>query len=446
MPLDRRRRALAAALVALVTAIATEAMAVSTILPLVRDDLGGLGWYGWVFSGFALAQLVSIPVTGRWLDRVDAWKPMVVGLGVFVAGLAASAAAPSMPVLVAGRVLQGLGGGAAPAVAYVCVGRGFPEEDRPKVFALMSTAWVLPSILSPALASVVAHYVGWRWVFGGLVPVVILVGLLALGPVRRVPPPVGASGGHGPVWAPALVAAGAAGFLMAPDVGSRVLGASAALGGLVLAAIGLGRLTPPGTLRSAAGAATAVAGRGLLTFSFFATDAFLSLAITDVRGRSTLYAGAVLAVSSFTWTAGSWLQARLVGRTGARPLTVGGFVVLATGVLVMTAVVGTNLHTGWAFVGSAVMGLGIGTAYAPQALVVLAGAEEGSEGFAVAGLQLTDTLGVAAGPGLAGVIVSTADRWGDGVDRGLVVAWTVALLVAVLGSVVSRRLPTAGVR
>jgi MFS family permease len=189
-----------------------------------------------------------------------------------------------------------------------------------------------------------------------------------------------------------------------------------------------------------------VAGRGLLTFSFFATDAFLSLAITDVRGRSTLYAGAVLAVASFTWTAGSWLQARLVARTGPRPLAVGGFLVLAAGVALMVTVVATELSTSWAFVGSSVMGLGIGTAYAPQSLVVLAGADRGSEGFSVAGLQLTDTLGVAVGPGIAGVIVATADRWDQGVRSGLIVAWTVAAVVAVAGSLVSRRLPAPGVR
>jgi MFS family permease len=437
---------LAAALVAIVTAIATEAMAVSTILPVVRDDLGGLGWYGWVFSGFALAQLVSIPITGRWLDRVEAWKPMVVGLVVFVVGLAASALAPSMPVLVAGRVLQGLGGGAAPAVAYVCVGRGFPEADRPKIFALMSTAWVLPSVLSPAFASVVAHYVGWRWVFGGLIPVVILVGLLAVGPVRAVTPPAVEDRPRGLMWAPPLVAFGAAGFLTAVDLRSPALGTLVGLGGLAVAAIGLSQLTPPGTLRGAPGLPTAVAGRGLLTFSFFATDAFLSLAITDVRGRSTLYAGAVLAVASFTWTAGSWLQARLVARTGPRPLAVGGFLVLAAGVALMVTVVATELSTSWAFVGSSVMGLGIGTAYAPQSLVVLAGADRGSEGFSVAGLQLTDTLGVAVGPGIAGVIVATADRWDQGVRSGLIVAWTVAAVVAVAGSLVSRRLPAPGVR
>src|ERR1700761_9428844 len=171
MPLDRRRRALAAALVLLVTVVAMEAMAVITILPVIKKDLGGLAWYGWVVAGFALAQIAAIPATGRLLDRGHPAIPLIIGIGAFGAGLLVGALAVNMPMLVSGRILQGLGAGAIPAVVYFCVGRGFDEDQRPRVFALMSTAWIVPSIASPAAASLVAHYFGWRWVFGGLIPV-----------------------------------------------------------------------------------------------------------------------------------------------------------------------------------------------------------------------------------------------------------------------------------
>ena len=93
----------------------------------------------------------------------------MAGLGVFGAGLVVAGAAGDGGAG-GGRALQGLGGGVVPAVAYVCVGRGFPAERRPSVFAVMSTAWMLPSLVSPLLASLVRTTFGWRWVFLGLIP------------------------------------------------------------------------------------------------------------------------------------------------------------------------------------------------------------------------------------------------------------------------------------
>jgi MFS family permease len=160
-------------------------MSVTPILPAIKDDLGGLAWYGWVFAAFALAQILAIPITGQWVDRTNPATPLIAGIVSFVAGLLVAAFAQSMPMLVGGRVLQGFGAGVVPAVAYVCVGRGFEEADRPRVFALMSTAWVVPSVVGPAAASLITDHVGWRWVFGGLVPVTIIAGGLAIRPLPR---------------------------------------------------------------------------------------------------------------------------------------------------------------------------------------------------------------------------------------------------------------------
>ena len=77
-----------------------------------------------------------------------------------------------MEVLVAGRVLQGLGGGALTVWLYVVVGLVFPAALQPAVFASFAAAWVLPSLFGPALAAFVAQSVGWRWVFLGVVALV----------------------------------------------------------------------------------------------------------------------------------------------------------------------------------------------------------------------------------------------------------------------------------
>src|SRR5690606_7953877 len=117
------RRRLTTALVLTVTLVAFESLAVATVMPVVADDLGGLGLYGWVFSGFFLGSLLGIVVAGDTADRRGTRLPYATGLVLFAAGLVVGGAAPSMGVLVVGRVLQGVGAGAIPAVAYTTVGR-----------------------------------------------------------------------------------------------------------------------------------------------------------------------------------------------------------------------------------------------------------------------------------------------------------------------------------
>ena len=126
-----QRRALTVGLVLTITFVASEALAVVTVMLVVARDLGGLRLYGWVFSGFMLGSVVGI---GRPAARPTggARGSVVAGVVLFGSGLAVAGLAPSMGVLVAGRVLQGLGAGAVPSVAYATIGRSLPETLRPR--------------------------------------------------------------------------------------------------------------------------------------------------------------------------------------------------------------------------------------------------------------------------------------------------------------------------
>src|ERR1700758_362639 len=125
------RRTLTTGLVLTITFIASEALAVVTVMPVVARDLGGLDLYGWVFTAFMLGSVVGIVVAGRQADHHGPALPYVGGLLLFTIGLLVAGLAPAMPVLVAGRALQGLGAGAVPAVAYVALGRCPPHRLRP---------------------------------------------------------------------------------------------------------------------------------------------------------------------------------------------------------------------------------------------------------------------------------------------------------------------------
>ncbi|HZD38911.1 MAG TPA: MFS transporter, partial [Actinomycetes bacterium] len=183
------RRALTIGLVLTVTLVAFEALAVVTILPVIKDELGGLRLYGWVTSAFFLGTLVGIVVAGSESDRRGPGPPYLLGILLFAAGLVIGGLAPSMLVLVLARGLQGIGAGAVPATAYVAIGRSYPEALRPRVFAVLSTAWVVPGLIGPALSALVATHSSWRYVFLGLLPLVLVAAGLALPAVRRIGPP-----------------------------------------------------------------------------------------------------------------------------------------------------------------------------------------------------------------------------------------------------------------
>ena len=102
-------RALITGLVLTITFVASEALAVVTVMPVAARDLGGLKLYGWVFSGFMLGSVAGISVAGREADRRGPAAPFVAGLLLFGAGLLVAGLAPDMWVMVAGRVLQGAG-------------------------------------------------------------------------------------------------------------------------------------------------------------------------------------------------------------------------------------------------------------------------------------------------------------------------------------------------
>src|SRR5664280_2190420 len=183
------RRALTVGLVSTVTLVAAEALAVVTVMPQVARGIGGLRLYGWVFSAFLLGSMVGIVAAGRQADRSGPARPYAAGLACFSAGLVVAGLAPSMIVLVAGRTLQGIGAGAIPAVAYVAIGRSFPEGLRARMMAVLSTAWVVPGIVGPLISAGVAHAFGWRWVFLGLLPLVAVAGAFALPGLVRLGPP-----------------------------------------------------------------------------------------------------------------------------------------------------------------------------------------------------------------------------------------------------------------
>jgi MFS family permease len=310
----------------------------------------------------------------------------------------------------------------------------------------MSTAWVVPSVVGPAAASLITDHVGWRWVFGGLVPVTIIAGGLAVPAVAALGRATADAerGDDTSATGPALILVlGATAMIAGFQQEEPGVLVPLVLLGIAVTIVGYRRLTPVGTLRAAEGLPAAVLLKGVLTCSFFAADAFVPLTMTDVRGTGTAYSGFVFAVAAFTWTGASWVQAKVIDRTGPRLLIRTGMVTIAGATALMLLVALESVPTWAAVVAWALGGFGIGLSYAPLSLVVLARAEPGREGFATAAMQLSDALGVAIGTGLGGAIVATSERWDLGVDDGIAVVFVGSIVIALAGAALAVRIPTS---
>jgi MFS family permease len=435
------RRLLTVGLVLSITLVAFEALAIATVLPVVGRQLGDLRLYGWVFSAFLLASLIGIVVAGTLADRVPLWRPMLAGLALFALGLVVGGTAPDMAVLVAGRAVQGLGAGVVPAVGYVAISRCYPEDSRPRMFAVLSTAWVVPGLIGPAIAALVAAAVGWRWVFLGLIPLVVAAGILVVLALRHVPPPASPGTAAVPYLAVLALVAGAGAALASLSSGVLPVVIAGGIAGGVLLVISLRRLTSPLNLSARPELAATVFSRSLLTCSFFAGDAYVPYAIVTVRHAPTALAALALTASTLTWTAGSWVQARCIARYGPRRLVRPGECLVAVGLGVMCVVLLPSVPPELAIAAWAVAGLGIGTAYAPLSVTTLDLAAPGEEGRATSALQLCDVLGQAIGTGVAGAIVAAAAA-GIGRGPGVALAFAFGIVVALIGVIVGARLPS----
>jgi len=390
-----------AGMVVTVTLFASEALAVATIMPVIADDLGR-GGYGPAFSAFFLASVVGVLFGGPTADRFGPARPFAAAVVCFAAGLVVSGTAPAMAPFVVGRALQGLGFGAATPVVYAVIARAYPESARLRMFAVISTAWVLPGVLGPGVAGLVADRVGWRAVFLGLLPAVAVAAASTLPSLVGLAPLPGAA--RSPLW----------------PRGVAVVAARA--------------------LRLERGPATAVAVRGLLTCGFAGVDVFLPLAITSVRGRSVVFASLAVTVVTLVWTAGSWLADRFVGSVGAADLVRAGLAILAVGIGLESLLLAAPVPLAVGLFGAAVAGLGIGLAFSPLSTLVLAGSGSEQAGTASSALSLFENLGFAAGPALTGALLAVGDRRGWPEARALAVGWAAAGTIVVAGLVASRRL------
>lgn len=453
--LSGRYRALTLGIVSVVLVIAFEATAVNTAMPTAARQLDGLGLYAFAFSGYFTTTLFALVVSGQWCDRRGPLQPLFTGIAVFGAGLLVAGTAPGMWVFVAGRAIQGLGGGLVIVALYVVVGRAYPERLRPSVFAAFSSAWVLPSIVGPLVAGAVTQQLGWRWVFLA-VPVLILLPLAVMGPAlarseQDHPVLRGADFDRRRTLLAAMAALGA-GLLQYAGQRRDLIGLLPGIAGAALLVPAVLGLLPKRTLRAGRGLPTVILLRGVAAGAFFAAEAFIPLMMTTQRGLSPTLAGLTLTSGGLSWALGSWLQGRPGAERYRGAMIRGGFLLTALAIAGAALVLVPAVPAWVASVAWGIGGVGMGLAIASVSVLMMKLSAPEDAGANSAALQMSDALGNVLLTGLAGVLFAALgggalaagheQAEGAGSPGAFAVILLVMAGVALLGALLAGRVRT----
>ncbi|MEV5608361.1 MFS transporter [Streptomyces sp. NPDC052225] len=456
--LGRTYRALSIGIVTVVLLIAFEATAVGTAMPVAARELDGVSLYAFAFSGYFTTSLFGMVLAGQWADRRGPLGPVGAGIAAFAAGLLLAGTAGSMWMFVAGRAVQGLGGGLVIVALYVVVSRAYPAPLRPAIMAAFAASWVVPSIVGPLAAGTVTEHLGWRWVFLGIPVLVLLPLALALPQVRRRAggPPPGAGAEKGLDRRRIRRAFGisvGAGLLQYAAQDLRPLALVPGVAGAALLVPSVLGLLPRGTYRAVRGLPSVVLLRGIAAGSFIAAESFVPLMLVTQRGLSPTLAGLSLAAGGGTWALGSWLQSRPRFEPYRERLVAGGMVLVAAAIVaapsvLIEAVPVWTVAVAWAF---GCLGMGLVISSTSVLLLQLSAPEEAGSNSAA--LQISDGLsnvvllaaGGAAFAALGGGAVGhgVADGAGGSHPAAFVAVFLPMAAVALVGAWVATRLRAA---
>lgn len=402
---SRERRALSIGAVGLCSMLAFEAIGVAAGMPAIAAALDGVPLYGLAFGGTLAGSVVAMVWAGWDCDRHGPRRSMVGGLLSFAFGLLLAGLASSMAMLVAGRIVQGLGVGALGVALYVAVARTLAPALHPRLFALFSSAWVVPAVIGPAISGWIVGSLGWRWLFLGIALLLPPTAALILPPLRGADEPEASTHPFQRLLPWALMASFACISLATSSSAGRwmPLVIVVSLAAIVLAAV---QLLPAHTLRMGRGLPAVIALRGLNSAAFFLCEAFVPLWLHQQRGWSITAAGLALTGGALSWSLGSHLQSRIADAATRQAWLSRGCMILSIGVAVCAITV-LGVLPDWAMLAAwTIAGLGMGLSFPMLGVLILKLAPRPQQGTYSSALQLSAALCTSAALAAGGLVFS----------------------------------------
>lgn len=431
-----------------VTLFGINLFVVATVMPTVVADLGGMSYYAWAFSLFAVGSIIGAAGAGPLRDVVGI-RGAYVGAGLLLGlGLAGSALATSMPSLVGWRLLQGIGGGALGSLAYAIVASVFPERLRSRELSIVSTIWAIATVGGPGLGAFFAAPGAWRGAFWLLLILTLAFCWLAWRHVEG-------DGGHGD-WSRipfARLGLLALAVLLMSATSLTRRGAVQAM--LVLAALAAVAAAFARDARAEHNIfprrVTSLADELGATYWIFFwvsvvlafTNTYTTLYLQKLHGVEPLAAGYLFSIQSLMWTVSALLIADV--RAALLPAAiVAGLALVVVSAIAVALTVGTGPVAVIA-IALFLSGTGMGIMNNPAIQHIIAVAPEAERHIAGASVQAVRNIGLSFGAAVSGLVaanagltdtsppdtIATAMEWVFGVNV-LVAATALGIAVVVL--------------
>ena len=304
---------------------AFDTTAVTAIMPRIAQDLGDVGAYPLTFAATYAASVFGMVLAGLASDRIGSIRTFGWSAGIMSIGLLLAVFAPTMSVFLISRAVQGLGSGGLVVAIYAIIAEAYPNQLQQRMFAAFSGAYLIPSLIGPGLAGLVAEWATWHVVFLATFAGIGFSTSLVLTKARErisatnsgrhvsgVSSATGAGPGSRTSWRTVLIAAGLALGAGLMNYASQLhLGVALPLftASLVLVLVTIRKLIPRGTLRAARGVPRVIASRGLFE-SLLTAEIYMPLLMATVYGLDPSMTGLALSASGLTWFLGSEVQSR----------------------------------------------------------------------------------------------------------------------------------------
>ena len=392
---------------------AANTMLAATTLPEAVGDIGGVRLISWAFALYLMGSIVAATAVSAYVGSAGLRRTMLVSTVVYTLGCALCAAAPAMPVLLAGRTVQGLGGGALVALVFVAQDRFFPNRLVPRIVACLSLVWMASALCGPLIGGAFATAGLWRFAFWSfaLQGVVLAAALHPL--FARVGPDPALPARRLPVARLAFVAGAILAISFAGAVGSTAASAVLLLAGCLClwlfvardsAASRRSRLLPGHATDLAHPVGCGIAMTFILCLCMMSFVVYGPILLIRLYALTPLEAGFVVVTESLGWSAGAFFLSGLAPAQESRLIRLGSAMLLAS---IATQAWFVPHGPLWlvvvsAFLGNAAFGMTWG--YVIKHVVANAGREDRDRAGAL--LPSTQQTAFAFGAALSGVIAN----------------------------------------